>query len=78
MLIDSFVDHPGKTITDSTSIKTPVENISSTYIGSSFPGHIDFSDLSCKIKCIKMDKGHWPMVTATEELGAIMREVLKV
>jgi pimeloyl-ACP methyl ester carboxylesterase len=76
-LLEQFVDHPGKTITARASLTTAVEHRRSTYIGSRCPSRIHPSDPRCKMTYIPLNKGHWPMITAKEDLGGIIIDVLK-
>lgn len=69
-LADNFTSHPGRTVTESASMTSPVENQASSYIGGDPPMH------GPDWRLIQLDGGHWPMLTRAEEFhDLLVREI---
>lgn len=74
-LLENFRDHPGRTITD--RIDIPDSRVKGAFIGGSAPELPDKSRPRYDLSFQALKKGHWPMVTAVEELAGIMNNLIK-
>lgn len=70
-LLNHFVDHPGKTVTDPAIINNSVITIPSLFIGARLPDTAKISAFK-DLKYAKLDGGHWPMLTKPKELAKIL------
>lgn len=70
-LLDRFVDHPGKTVTDHATVRHRTLNIPCLFIGSSIPRAAKISAFK-NTKHIHLDGGHWPMLTKPKQLATAL------
>jgi uncharacterized protein YndB with AHSA1/START domain len=78
-LAESFVPHPGRTIAEPARLARPLAEQPATYIASSMGGHSALDDVvamrdEANWTFATIDTGHWPMVSAPDELAALLAE----
>jgi pimeloyl-ACP methyl ester carboxylesterase len=78
-LLDGFVGHPGRTITDPVRLPRPLSRLRATYIGRRRPegaGEPDPSIWSSPTwRYLELQAGHWPMVSAPRRLAELLAEL---
>lgn len=71
-------NHPGKTVLDNAVMKkSSIKEIPTFFIGSNLSDKVKYDKNFKKLNFIKIDGGHWPMLTKTEELAKIIDRILK-
>ena len=70
-LLEHFVEHPGKTVTEPAAIKHEEIAIPSLFIGAK-PSDRANESVFTNIEYKKIEGGHWPMITKPKELAKLM------
>lgn len=65
-LADNFTSHPGRTVSESARMSSPVENQPSSYLGGVPPVH------GPKWRLSELGGGHWPMLTRPEQFHDLL------
>jgi uncharacterized protein YndB with AHSA1/START domain len=78
-LAESFVPHPGRTIAEPATLARPLAEQPATYIASTMGGHSTLDDVVAmrdepNWTFRTIDTGHWPMVSAPDELAELLAE----
>ncbi len=79
-LVERFVGHPGRTISEPAALSRPLAEQRATYIACMRGGHWLSDEVAAMRKepnwtFRTIDTGHWPMVSAPDELVALLAEV---
>lgn len=79
-LVERFVGHPGRTISEPAVLSRPLSEQRATYIACKMGGHWVSDEVAAMRKepnwtFRTIDTGHWPMVSAPDELVALLAEV---
>ena len=79
-LAERFVDHPGRTVSEPAILKRPLGERKATYIVCTMGGHSASEDVAAMRKepnwtFRTLEAGHWPMVSAPDELVALLAEI---
>ncbi len=79
-LLERFVGHPGRTVSEPAIMKRQLAQRRATYIVCTMAGHSASDDVAAMRKepnwsFSKLEAGHWPMVSAPAELLALLAEV---
>ena len=72
-LSKNLVGHPGKTVTDKVPTNLAPNEIDATFIGKELP-HLRGEHFN-NMGFIRLEGGHWPMVTAPEALAKSINEI---
>jgi pimeloyl-ACP methyl ester carboxylesterase len=80
-LTERFVPHPGRTISEPAVMTRPLAEQRATYIAAALGSHAEAEDVRAlrgepNWTFRKIDTGHWPMVSAPDELVALLDEVV--
>ena len=68
--------HPGKTVIDKVNFKGGVlKKLPTYYIGGNLSVKIKENQNFKRINFIKLDGGHWPMLTKPRELAEIIQRI---
>jgi pimeloyl-ACP methyl ester carboxylesterase len=78
-LAERFVPHPGRTIAEPATLSRPLAEQPATYIASTMGGHSTLADVAAlrdepNWTFRAIDTGHWPMVSAPDELAELLAE----
>jgi pimeloyl-ACP methyl ester carboxylesterase len=76
-LLERFVGHPGRTVSEPAVLSRPLAEQRSTYVACAFEVPDDLADLceGANWTLRTLDTGHWPMVSAPDQLVALLAEV---
>ena len=79
-LVERFVDHPGRTLSEPAALEQALSQQNATYILCSFELPSDVAALRDEPtwRYRELEAGHWPMVSKPRELSDLLEEVVTV
>lgn len=73
-LLERFIDHPGKTVSEPVNFDGDLRSLNVLFIANEFPSKYESLLESPKWKHVRIDAGHWPMLADPDSLASIMAD----